>query len=177
MHQKKLKNTKKNNYINKQLKKNKMDILNFISWIKAGNYRATLPKDVSSLLAVGAKDPSRDDLFLSLAVNAAPLQALYDTANVTQLTAISTAVTVNAQNGIITTVSSTLAGNANVAFTVNNDTVLSTSRILLTVEHPGAGIPVLITEAISNGSFDIRIYNVSANAFNNVLNISFMIIN
>ena len=136
-----------------------MDILNFISWIKAGNYRETLPTDVSNLLP-----------------NAAPLQALYDTANVTQLTAITTAVTVNANNGIITTVSSTLAGNSNAAFTVNNDKVLSTSRILLTVEHPGAGIPVLITETITNGSFDIRIYNVSSNAFTNVLKISFIII-
>ena len=43
-----------------------MDILNFISWIKAGNYRATLPTDVTNLLAVGAKDPSRDDGYLSL---------------------------------------------------------------------------------------------------------------
>ena len=153
-----------------------MDILNFISWIKAGNYRATLPTDVTNLIAVGAKDPSRDDGYLALAVNAAPLQTLYDTANVTQLTAISTAVTVNAHNGIITTVSSTLAGNSNAAFTVNNDKVLSTSRILLTVEHPGAGIPVLITETITNGSFDIRIYNVSSNAFTNVLKISFIII-
>ena len=154
-----------------------MDILNFISWIKAGNYRETLPTDVSNLLAVGAKDPSRDDAWLPLAVNAAPLQALYDTANVTQLTAITTAVTVNANNGIITTVSSTLAGNSNAAFTVNNDKVLSTCRILLTVEHAGAGIPVLITETITNGSFDIRIYNVSSNAFTNVLKISFIIIN
>jgi hypothetical protein len=142
-----------------------MDILNFISWIKAGNYRTTLPTDTQNLLAIGAKDLNRDDGYLSLAVNAAPLQALYDTANVTQLTAITTAVTVNANNGIITTV------------TVNNDKVLSTSRILLTVEHPGAGIPVLITETITNGSFDIRIYNVSSNAFTNVLNISYIIIN
>jgi hypothetical protein len=154
-----------------------MDILNFISWIKAGNYRTTLPTDTQNLLAIGAKDLNRDDGYLSLAVNAAPLQALYDTANVTQLTAITTAVTVNANNGIITTVSSTLAGNSNAAFTVNNDKVLSTSRILLTVEHPGAGIPVLITETITNGSFDIRIYNVSSNAFTNVLNISYIIIN
>ena len=29
-----------------------MDILNFISWIKAGNYRETLPTDVPNLLAV-----------------------------------------------------------------------------------------------------------------------------
>ena len=155
-----------------------MDILNFISWIKSSNYRTTLPTDVQSLLVIGAKDPSRDDGYLSLAINTAPLQAVYDTANVTQLTAITTAVTVNAHNGIITTVSSTLAGGSNAAFTVNNDTVLSTSRILLTVEHPGAGIPVLITETITDGSFAIRIYNVSAaTAFNNVLKISFIIIN
>ena len=154
-----------------------MDILNFISWIKAGNYRATLPTDTVSLLAVGAKDPSRDDGYLSLAVNAAPLQSLYDTANVTQLTAISTAVTVDAHNGIITTVSSTLAGGSNAAFTVNNSKVTTASKILLTVNHPGAGIPVLITEALANGSFDIRIYNVSAaTAFNNTLKISYLIL-
>ena len=154
-----------------------MDILNFISWIKSGNYRATLPTDVTNLLAVGAKDPSRDDNYISLAVNAAPLQSLYDTANVTQITAISTAVTVNAHNGIITTVSSTLAGGSNAAFTVNNSKVTTASKILLTVNHPGAGIPVLITETITNGSFDIRIYNVSAaTAFNNTLKISYLIL-
>ena len=154
-----------------------MDILNFISWIKAGNYRATLPTDVPSLLAVGAKDPIRDDGYLSLAVNAAPLQSLYDAANVTQTTALTTAVTVNAHNGIITTVSSTLAGGSNLAFTVNNSKVTTASKILLTVNHPGAGIPLLITEALANGSFDIRIYNVSAaTAFNNILEISYLIL-
>jgi hypothetical protein len=153
-----------------------MDILNFISWIKAGNYRATLPTDTASLIPVAAKDPSRDDGYLSLAVNAAPLQALYDTANVTQITAISTAVTVNANNGIITTVSSTLGAGSNAAFTVNNSKVLATSRILLTVDHPGAGIPVLITETIVNGSFAIRIYNLGSVAFNNVVKIHFLIV-
>ncbi len=154
-----------------------MDILNFISWIKAGEYRATLPTDTQNLIAIGSKDSSRDDGYRTMAINAEPLQAIYDTANVTQLTAISTAVTVNVNNGIITTVSSSLAGNSNAAFTVNNSKVLTTSRILLTVEHPGAGIPVLITETYTNGSFDIRIYNVSATAFNNILKISYLIIN
>ena len=154
-----------------------MDILNFISWIKSSNYRTTLPTDVQSLLVIGAKDPSRDDGYLSLAINTAPLQAVYDSANVTQLTAITTAVTVNAHNGIITTVSSTLAGGSNAAFTVNNSKVTTASKILLTVDHPGAGIPVLITETITNGSFDIRIYNVSAaTAFNNTLEISYLIL-
>ena len=154
-----------------------MDILNFISWIKAGEYRTTLPTDTSNLIAIGAKDPSRDDGYRPMAINAAPLQSLYDTANVTQLTAITTAVTVNAHNGIITTVSSTLAGGSNAAFTVNNSKVTTASKILLTVNHPGAGIPVLITEALTNGSFDIRIYNVSAaTAFNNILKISYLIL-
>jgi hypothetical protein len=154
-----------------------MDILNFISWIKSSNYRTTLPTDVKSLLVIGAKDPSRDDGYLSLAINTAPLQSVYDTANVTQITAITTAVTVNAHNGTITTVSSTLAGGSNAAFTVNNSKVTTSSKILLTVDHPGAGIPVLITEALANGSFDIRIYNVSAaTAFNNILKISYLIL-
>jgi hypothetical protein len=154
-----------------------MDILNFISWIKAGNYREKLPTDVTNLLAVGSKDPNRDDAYLPMAINADTLQALYDTANVTQITAISTAVTVNANNGIITTVSSTLGAGSNAAFTVNNSKVLATSRILLTAEHPGAGIPILITETITNGSFAIRIYNLGSAAFNNVVKISFIIIN
>lgn len=154
-----------------------MDILNFISWIKAGEYRTTLPTDTSNLIAIGAKDPSRDDGYRPMAINAAPLQSLYDTANVTQLTAITTAVTVNAHNGIITTVSSTLAGGSNAAFTVNNSKVTTASKILLTVNHPGAGIPVLITEAVANGSFAIRIYNVTAStAFNNTLEISYLIL-
>ena len=154
-----------------------MDILNFISWIEAGEQRTTLPTDTSNLIAIGAKDPSRDDGYRPMAINAAPLQSLYDTANVTQLTAITTAVTVNAHNGIITTVSSTLAGGSNAAFTVNNSKVTTASKILLTVNHPGAGIPVLITEAVANGSFAIRIYNVTAStAFNNTLEISYLIL-
>ncbi len=43
-----------------------MDILNFISWIKAGNYRESLPTDVPNLLAIGSKDPSRDDSYLPI---------------------------------------------------------------------------------------------------------------
>jgi chromosome condensin MukBEF complex kleisin-like MukF subunit len=154
-----------------------MDILNFISWIKAGNYRATLPTDTPCLLPVAAKDSSRDDGYLSLAVNAAPLQALYNTANVTQLTSITTAVTVNANNGIITTVSSTLAAGFNTVFTVNNSKVLTTSRILITVEYSGTGLPILFTENIVNGSFDINIFNLGSAAFNNVVKVHFMIIN
>ena len=153
-----------------------MDILNFISWIKSGNYRTTLPTDVPSLLIIGAKDPSRDDDYLSLAVNTAPLQAVYDSANVTQLSAITTAVTVNAHNGTITTVSTNLSGLGVTSFTVNNSKVTTASKILLTLDYNGSGIPILVTNTIANGSFVIKIINASATALNSTLKISYLIL-
>jgi hypothetical protein len=154
-----------------------MDILNFISWIKSGNYRATLPTDTPSLLAVGAKDPSRDDGYLPLAVNAAPLQSLYDTANVTQITSITTAVTVNALNGVITTVSSTLAANAKTFFTVNNTLVAAGSRILVSVQYDEAatGIPVVGVSDIATGSFKVVLSNGGSAALNNVVKVHYLI--
>ena len=154
-----------------------MDILNFISWIKSGNYRATLPTDTPSLLAVGAKDPSRDDGYLPLAVNAAPLQSLYDTANVTQITSITTAVTVNALNGVITKVSSTLAANAKTFFTVNNTLVAAGSRILVSVQYDEAatGIPVVGVSDIATGSFKVVLSNGGSAALNNVVKVHYLI--
>ena len=156
-----------------------MDILNFISWIKAGNYRETLPTDVPSLLAVGSKDPSRDDAWLSMAVNAAPLHSLYDGGSVTQLTSITTPVTINSHNGVITTVSSTLAANSKTSFTVFNDTVTANSIVLLTVQYPGAaaGIPTLILGTVQAGSFGVTIGNGGNAALNNVVRINFVVIN
>jgi hypothetical protein len=156
-----------------------MDILNLISWIKAGQYRATLPTDVPNLLAVGAKDPSRDDGYLPLAVNAAPLQTLYHTANVTQGTSITTGVTVNALNGIITTVSSTLAANAKTSFTVTNSKVLAGSKILVSVQYDeaAAGIPVVGVADIVAGSFKVVLSNGAGSAaLNNVVKVHYAII-
>ena len=156
-----------------------MDILNFISWIKAGNYRETLPTDTTNLLAVGAKDPSRDDGYLSLAVNAAPLQSLYNTGTVTQLTSITTAVTLNTFNGVITTVSSTLAANAKTFFTVNNSNVTTTSRIIVSAQYDEAatGIVVLGVSDIAAGTFKVVVSNGGNAALNNVVKVHFIIIN
>jgi len=156
-----------------------MDILNFISWIKAGNYREKLPIDVTNLLAVGAQDPSRDDGWLPLAVNAAPLQSLYNTGTVTQLTSITTAVTLNTFNGVITSVSSTLAANAKTFFTVNNSNVTTTSRIIVSAQYDEAatGIVVLGVSDIAAGTFKVVISNGGNAALNAVVKIHFMIIN
>ena len=154
-----------------------MDILNFISWIKSSSYRATIPTDVQSLLVIGAKDPSRDDGYLSLAINTAPLQSVYDTANVTQITSITTAVTVNAHNGTITTFTNTTGTNASISFTVNNSKVTTASKILLTVDSTTTGMPILVTNTIANGSFVIKIINASAaTALNSTLKISYLIL-
>jgi hypothetical protein len=156
-----------------------MDILNLISWIKAGNYRATLPTDVTNLIPVGAKDPSRDDGYLPLAVNAAPLQSLYNTANAAQATLITNPVTVNALNGIVTTVTSTLAGATKTFFTVNNSNVLATSKVIVSLEYDEAatGFPIVTVADIVAGSFKVVITNAAAaTALNGAMRVHFIII-
>lgn len=156
-----------------------MDILNFISWIKAGEYRTTLPTDTSNLIAVGAKDASRDDGYLPLAVNAAPLQSLYYTGNVTQTGTIVSSVTVNALNGIITTVSSTLGAASKTSFTVNNSQVLATSKVIVSLEYDEAalGFPIVTVADVVAGSFKVVIANAAAAAaLNNVMKVHYIII-
>ena len=153
-----------------------MDILNFISWIKAGNYRATLPTDETNLLAVGAKDPSRDDGYLSLAVNAAPLQSLYNKGTVTQLTNITTGVTLNTHCGVITTVSSTLGSLLEATFTVTNSVVKPDSVILVSTQYVGTGHGDAGVGTIGTGTFTITVANPSLVSLNSVLKIHYMII-
>ena len=155
-----------------------MDILNFISWIKAGNYRETLPTDVPNLLAVGSRDVTRDDAWLPLAVNAAPLQALYDKGTVTQLTVSSNPVTLNSRNGIIRTVTLATAATGQELFTFNNSNITADSTVLLTIEYTGSGFPVASFDALSAGSLKLIISNVDTlNALNDSVRIHFMIIN
>lgn len=163
-----------------------MDIVNF-SYLVANEIVSTTVPD-NALLLFGNPDSTRDDgyktwgvefsNFKTELVNDLYSEFLGDNTTVTQQTAISTAVTINSASGQITTVSSTLAGGSNAAFTVNNSEVTTASTILLTVEHPGAGIPLVIVDAPpANGSFIIRIYNIDTNAFNNTLTIHFLVIN
>lgn len=163
-----------------------MDIVNF-SYLVANEIVSTTVPD-NALLLFGNPDSTRDDGYKTWAVEFSNFKTelvndlysefLGDNATVTQQTAISTAVTINSASGQITTVSSTLAGGSNAAFTVNNSEVTTASTILLTVEHPGAGIPLVVVDAPpANGSFVIRIYNIDTNAFNNTLTIHFLVIN
>jgi hypothetical protein len=156
-----------------------MDILNFISWIKAGNYRSTLPTDVPNLLAIGSKDPSRDDAWLPIAVDAAPLQSLYNTGTVTQITSSTTQVTLNKYSGKIKTVSLTTAAGSTNTFQFYNNILTTNSILLLSLEYSGAatGSPIVRSD-ISAGVAKILITNTHPTAaLNNVVTIHFMIIN
>ena len=115
-----------------------MDILNFISWIKSSNYRATIPTDVPSLLVIGAKDPKRDDAWLSLALNADGLKPLYNKGTVTQLTSAITPVTLNTASGVITTFTQVLLSGGKSTFIVNNSLVTASSVILVSAQYANA---------------------------------------
>lgn len=158
-----------------------MDILNFISWIKAGNYRTTLPTDVPNLLAIGSRDVTRDDAWLPMAVNAEPLQSLYNTGTVTQLTSITTAVTLNTHAGVINTVNAATAPGTPDVFILNNTNIQANSILLLSINYPsvGSGTPVVSSEINALGnSAEIIIRNPDASGpLDQPLNIHFLIIN
>ncbi len=96
---------------------------------------------------------------------------------VTQITAVTTGVTVNASLGVITTVAATTAAGGNFAFTVTNSKISATSVISLTSLNVGAGVLDLSLDAVPGaGSFVIRVNNTHAtNAFNSVLGIHFRV--
>jgi hypothetical protein len=89
-------------------------------------------------------------------------------ATVTQLTSISTGVTINAASGVITTVSvSTAARTAESAFTVTNNCCYSGSVVVAEVIGYGGtmftnGQPDVAVGAPSNGSFTIKVINRDA---------------
>lgn len=101
---------------------------------------------------------------------------------VTQATSVTTAVTINAVSGVITTFSQSAAADATVSFTVNNSTVESTDKILATItNYAGAystnGIPIVSVGTIASGSFVINVSNVHAsNALSGALKISFVVL-
>lgn len=103
-------------------------------------------------------------------------------ATVTQITSITTSVTVNSTAGVITTVSATLVADASAIFTVNNNRTLAASVVLANVANYGGtystnGLPTVNVDNVSAGSFDITVFNAhSTNALSGVLEIAFLVI-
>lgn len=154
-----------------------MDILNFISWVKKGvRYITTVPTDTQVLLPLAAKDVTRDDQWLTLALNADGLKPLYNKGTVTQATSITTGVTVNAPVGVITTVVSTLASLGEATFTVTNSFAKADSVILVSTEYVGAGHGDAGVAARAAGSFQITVANQGSVALDAVIKIHYIII-
>jgi hypothetical protein len=101
---------------------------------------------------------------------------------VTQITSISTGVTLNQPSGVITTVTATTAALSVSTFTVLNSFATTTSNIQCTlISYSGTnltnGLPLVsYVDNRTDGSFDIVIYNAHAsNALNGILQIAFVI--
>lgn len=164
-----------------------MDILNWIYLVKNKFTRTTVENPATDLMVLGAdvSYTKRGDKYQNYAIPVADFAAsiapaLYDTANVTQLTSIITAVTVNAASGIVTTVAASTAANSTEAgsFRVYSSYVTATSKVQLTCEYAGAanGIPVPLIVGVSNGFFSIRLGNGGSAALNAVVKIHFTVI-
>lgn len=99
---------------------------------------------------------------------------------VTQLDSITTAVTLNASSGVITTVSSTLAADTAVQFTVNNSHVSASSVVLANVQDFSGTLTDRILSAsvdsVSEGSFVVSVLNGGATALNGVIKIGFLVV-
>jgi len=123
-----------------------------------------------------------NDLGIADDGNLTPASVTITKGTVTQLTNITTAVTVNASAGVITTVALTTAGGATSGpFTVNNSYVTSTSTIILTPQYASGktGNPIVMTEGTpGTGTFKIKVGNgaPAATVLNDVVKIHFLIV-
>lgn len=81
---------------------------------------------------------------------------------VTQTTNRSTAVTLNALYGVITTDATSLAAGAEAKFTVNNSTVKAGDIVVInTRSGQTASTSIAVVTAVANGSFEITLTNLN----------------
>jgi len=84
---------------------------------------------------------------------------------VTQLTSKSTGVTLNKPSGQITTHNASLAGGAEVSFTVTNSEIAATDVVIVNVASGATtGTYIASVSAVAAGSFDVTLSNVGTTA-------------
>ena len=84
---------------------------------------------------------------------------------VTQATDKSTGVTLNQAAGQITTDDASLAGGAEVSFTVTNDKVAATDVVAISLQSGAStGTYIVSISAVAAGSFDVTLSNVGTTA-------------
>lgn len=101
---------------------------------------------------------------------------------VTQLTSLTTAVTLNSIVGKITTVTATLVPADANQFTVNNSNCAAGDLVQVWIDGysgamPGAGIPEVSCQGVGSGYFGVNVCNVqSVNSLNGTITIGFRVI-
>jgi hypothetical protein len=98
---------------------------------------------------------------------------------VTQLTSLSTSVTLNKTSGVITTVSATLAAGVDDTFTVLNSSVAATDVVVACIANYAGtadGIPTVYVTDIAEGGFDLTIRNTGAVALDSTIDINFIVL-
>jgi len=100
-------------------------------------------------------------------------------ATVGQLTNISTAVSINASAGIISTVSTTLTTNGTALFAVSNSHVEPESVVLANIVNYSGnqGAPSVRVQSITQGSFSVSLRNGSwTDALNGVVKVGYLVL-
>ena len=96
---------------------------------------------------------------------------------VTQATSKSTGVTLNKPCGPITTHDAALAAAAEVAFTVTNSTVAAGDVVVACIKSGGtSGAYNLQVSAVTDGTFDLALGNMSAGSLSEAVVINFAVI-
>ena len=96
---------------------------------------------------------------------------------VTQATDKSTGVTLNQAAGQITTTDASLAGGAEVSFTVTNDKVTASDVVLVNHASAGtAGSYLVQANSLAAGSFNITVANLSTGSLGEAIVLNFVVI-
>lgn len=101
------------------------------------------------------------------------------TGAVTQLTSITSGVSLLTQAGVITTVSATLATQGTASFAVTNPVVNANTVVLANMSrYTGTGLPLVRVTNTTTGSFTLTVNNLDATAaLNAPIKISTLILN
>jgi hypothetical protein len=97
---------------------------------------------------------------------------------VTQLTSITSGVTLNAPAGIITTATMNMATSASTSFAVANSFVYADSAVLANITNKtGNGIPLIHVSGVTRGSFSINVRNLDeTNAQTGIMKVAYTIL-
>lgn len=96
---------------------------------------------------------------------------------VTQITSKTTAVTMNAKNGIITTVALTDAADTKFEFVVNNDKIYPASNIQITATYAGTtGVPYVFVKSRDRFTCTLVVANVGIAALDAAVSINMTIV-